>query len=123
MHRAEPIRGDGVSTVHVRYARKLPHKAARLSALVMMLRGIEPEAGLLDRARREAHQLKGTAAAYGFAAVSSIAARIEERLAVGTAGVDWMVVSGLVDELVLAAKVQCESALISPGGDIASPHA
>lgn len=109
MHRREPIRDDdGVSTVHARYARKLPHKAARLSTLVMMLRGISPEADVLDRARREAHQLKGTAAAYGFAAVSSIAARIEEHLTAGAAGVDWPSMTGLVNELVCAAKVQCE---------------
>jgi HPt (histidine-containing phosphotransfer) domain-containing protein len=103
----QDISRQDLSPVHLRYARKLPYKAARLCALVTLSRSAERDPVMLERALREAHQLKGTAAAYGFMGVSQCAERVEAQL--GAA--DWQPLERSLDCLLAAAKAQCERLL------------
>lgn len=80
--------------------------------LVALLRGAgATDASLLGRACREAHQLKGTAGAYGFQSVSRCAALVEETLGASASDADWQALGSMLDTLVAAAKRQCEDAL------------
>lgn len=107
MSQNQDIACQGLSPVHLRYARKLPYKAARLCALVAMWRGSEWDTATLGRALREAHQLKGTAGAYGFMGVSQCAELVETLLSASPCA-DWQLLSQALDCLLAAAKAQCE---------------
>jgi HPt (histidine-containing phosphotransfer) domain-containing protein len=107
MSQNQDISLQDLSPVHLRYARKLPYKAARLCALVALSRGSERDPIMLERALREAHQLKGTAAAYGFMGVSQCAELVEAQI--GAA--DWLLLQRSLDCLLAAAKAQCERLL------------
>lgn len=113
----------GTSSVHVRYARKLPYKAARLCALVSLWRRSEADIAILGRALREAHQLKGTAGAYGFMGVSRCAELVEAQLGAYPC-MDWLLLMGLLEDLLAAAKAQCECLLdtLCPGDTSQAPR-
>lgn len=104
------IPSPGLSPIHLRYARKLPYKAARLCALIDVWRCLESDRASLGRALREAHQLKGTAGAYGFMAVSRCAELVEAQLS-AYPGMDWQLLASTLHDLLTAAKAQCEHSL------------
>lgn len=109
-------RGNAVSfgetDIYVRYARKLPGKAEALGILIARLRDDQLSTETLQQARRQAHQLKGTAGAYGHQQVSQCADRLEQALD-AVDGLDWPLLSRTMEELSDAASAAgslCECA-------------
>ena len=101
-----------ITDIYVRYAAKLPGKVEILGGLIARLLGDLPGTETLQLARRQAHQLKGTAGAYGYPQVSQCADRLEQALT-AMDELDWPLLSRIMEELAdaaSAASVLCECA-------------
>jgi chemotaxis protein histidine kinase CheA len=86
------------------FAQRLPAKMDEVAKLV--------SEGSWDEARRAVHKLRGSAATYGFPALSAAAASIEDGLFVGLAGggpPDVAAIAGMKD-IVRGACVEAERA-------------
>jgi diguanylate cyclase (GGDEF)-like protein len=100
-----------MSTVHARFARRLPRRVAALQQLVERARSAKaPEPA--RRARREAHKLAGTAGTYGRDDVCRAAQQLEHAL--DDESVVWPSVDAALDELVSTAYLGGDS----PSSDI-----
>ena len=80
VERPGPPEGDMLAIVRARYAASLGEKAESMvvSAAAVLEGGADPEG--IEKARRIAHRLRGSAGSYGFPAFGEIAARIDAAL-------------------------------------------
>src|SRR5579872_5813407 len=83
------------------FASGLPAKVAEMQSLLA--------AGKWEDARRAAHKLRGSSGTYGFAALSTVAAAIEDAL-IEASGPPGDAVKARVDELAREARVHADTA-------------
>lgn len=99
-----------IAALNAQYGERLREKVAQVETLLGRARAGSPEA--LEEAYGVVHKLHGTAGSYGYAGVSTAAARLESLLKPARAGhvADWGGVQGALREVAAAASAAVPAA-------------